>query len=517
MEDTSTLRIASLNVNDVIDRNRFRLFVTQMRNEGIAVLTLQNTHVDNELADRLRNDFELQMNILSAVADEKLAGIMILVNKRLTEFDATDEKLQAMNDWEDVEERVLVTPIRMERKCFTVKCVYAPPTEQARLTFSNEVLRAGDAGSGNRPSCDFLCGDWNMKLTRADSNSNRASTIRNLTTHRACLSALMDSESFTDEWRQYHPKLKKYTHANTTLTHASDRSESRIDRIYMRKDWYMQTRDWDIVPTRHIDHDSVQMIWQPSNPLFEQGRKRITAAMMEFRMTLNACRAEIFQFNSVCEELFVKTEENQKSPLSRQDECELILRVWRQVKQRCLEIMFRKKRALNWRVKSKKYTLRKQYQAGHRDPENREALRAELNTMKKAKRIDFTHNEFVKDYILKEISLPAFYNSVKTRNKTIVITQLQNETTDEITCEVNKMLAIIRRFYKNLYSPKDLNKDARNQLLRSLTRKLSRNVKTDCILPISASKIVNELEKKKLSRFSNEDDCSLNLWHKLML
>ena len=98
MEDTSTLRIASLNVNDVIDRNRFRLFVTQMRNEEIAVLTLQNIHVDNELADRLRDDFEFQMNILSTVADEKLTEMMILVNKRLTEFDATDEKLQAMND-----------------------------------------------------------------------------------------------------------------------------------------------------------------------------------------------------------------------------------------------------------------------------------------------------------------------------------------------------------------------------------------------------------------------------------
>ena len=64
-----------------------------MRNDEIAVLILQNIHVNNELADRFKNDFELQMNILSTVIDERLIEMMIFVNKRLTEFDAIDEKL----------------------------------------------------------------------------------------------------------------------------------------------------------------------------------------------------------------------------------------------------------------------------------------------------------------------------------------------------------------------------------------------------------------------------------------
>ena len=239
--------------------------------------------------------------------------------------------------------------------------------------------------------------------------------------------------------------------------------------------------------------------------------------MLESRVTLGACHAEISKFNSTCEGLFVRTGEDQGSPLTRQDECELILRAWRQVKQRCLEIMFREKRALNRRVRSRKYTLRKQYQAEDRDSEDREALRAELSTMEEAERIDFTHNEFVKDYILGEVPSPAFYNSVKARNKATVITQLQDETTGEVTCEVDGMLAIVRRFYGDLYSPKSSNKDARDQLLGSLTRKLGRNVRADCILPISASEVANGLGKGKLGRSPGEDGCPLDLWHKLML
>ena len=59
MKSTFTLRIVFLNVNDVIDRNQFRLFVTQMRNDEIAVLILQNIYVNDELADRFKKDFEL--------------------------------------------------------------------------------------------------------------------------------------------------------------------------------------------------------------------------------------------------------------------------------------------------------------------------------------------------------------------------------------------------------------------------------------------------------------------------
>ena len=436
------------------------------------------------------------MNILSTIIDEKLIEMMIFVNKRLIEFDAIDEKLQTMNDWENVERQVLITFIRMKREYFIMKCVYASLIEQVRLIFSNKMLRTKDARNENRSSCNFLCENWNIKLTRANSNLNWISTIKDFTMHRVCLNALMNSESFINEWRQYHSKLKRYIYVNTILIHVSDRNENRIDRIYIKKDWYMQTRDWNIVSIKYIDHDSVQMIWQSSNSLFKRDRKRITMTMIKFRMTLNACRVEIFQFNFVCEKLFVKIEKNQESSLSKQDECELILRIWRQIKQRCLKTIFGKKRVLNWQMKFRKYILRKQYQAKHRNSQNREVFRTELNTMKKAKKIDFTHNEFVKNYILRKISSSIFYNNVKARNKTIVITQLQNEIIDEITCEMNKMFIIVRRFYKDLYNSKNLNKNARNQLLKSLTRKLNRNVKTDCILSISASKIVNKFKKK---------------------
>ena len=80
-----------------------------------------------------------------------------------------------------------------------MKSEYASFIEQTRLIFSNKILRAMNAKNKNQSSYDFLCENWNMKLNRANNNLNRVSTIKNFTTHRVCLNALMNFELFINE------------------------------------------------------------------------------------------------------------------------------------------------------------------------------------------------------------------------------------------------------------------------------------------------------------------------------
>ncbi len=86
------MKIVSLNINDVRNRNRFRQVVTQMRKNEMTVLTLQNVHVNKERAKKLKNDFS-RIKILVACKKNETIEMMILIDFARAEFDNDVEEM----------------------------------------------------------------------------------------------------------------------------------------------------------------------------------------------------------------------------------------------------------------------------------------------------------------------------------------------------------------------------------------------------------------------------------------
>lgn len=148
------IKIASLNVNEVIDRNRFRQVLTQMHIDDVSVLTLQETQVDNDIAEMFKEDFP-RVDLLIALNLEGRAGVMIIIDKKQAQFDGDLESL----DWETVIGRVLMSGIKTARESFIVGCVYMPSTIRERVSFGRELTEIASRRLSGRSRCDFICGD----------------------------------------------------------------------------------------------------------------------------------------------------------------------------------------------------------------------------------------------------------------------------------------------------------------------------------------------------------------------
>lgn len=284
--DTNTIKIASLNVNSVSDRNRMRQVITQMRTEGVSILTLQDTHVSKDRALEYEEDFS-GLGILAAVGHDSRAGVMIIVDETFAEFDGD---VEAMNEWGEAEGRVLVAAIKTLRENLVVGCVYAPPTLGERIAWGQTFTEAARENSNRRPGCDFVCGDWNMTTSREDSNADRQVNQEDLGIHLGCLRELMrDEMDSVDRWRIHYPDERVYTHRNTALLHQEDVGKSRIDRIYVRTDWYLGTQNWMIIPLGFTDHCMITADYCPVNPLFGKGRWRAHLALVESADMIEEC------------------------------------------------------------------------------------------------------------------------------------------------------------------------------------------------------------------------------------
>lgn len=491
-----------MNVNGVSDRNRMRAVVTQMRSKELAVLTLQDTHVGEERAMEYEDDFP-GLKILAACGEDGRNGVMILIDSAQVEFEGD---LGEMNDWGVCEGRVLVAPIKSERESFVVGCVYAPANLQDRVAWNRALVTEARRNLSEHPRCDILTGDWNMIESREDSNSNRSTTQEDLEAQRAALYELMNQESdYVDGWRLYHPGERAYTHTNTAMLHRNDAGKSRIDRIYVRADWYLGTRYWMIVPLGISDHSMVRMDYCPSNPLFGKGRWRASAAMVGSTPMV-----------AECQRIFVDGFRDITAKENRQLECTEILNTWGRVKERMKQSMRVVQIHQLRRVGSRKHTLRMKAQTSGRSKEEAEARLVELKEMEEDDRKDYCYNAMVKDYIVGERPNAYFYQKVKaSHGKGSTIRELRGLDTEETTSDPNRMLEVVQGFYGGLYAPKASVADARQELLNNVDARVSADWKRKLELPFSGSEVRAAIGRGKLGRSPGEDGLPIDLYRNI--
>lgn len=500
--DTNTIKIASLNVNGVSDRNRMRQVITQMRTEGVSILTLQDTHVSRDRALEYVEDFP-GLGILAAVGHDGRAGVMIIVDETFAEFDGD---VEAMNEWGEAEGRVLVAAIKTPRENLVVGCVYAPPTLGERIAWGQTFTEAARENFNRRPGCDFVCGDWNMTTSREDSNADRQVNQEDLGVHLGCLRELMrDEMDSVDGWRVHYPNERVYTHRNTALLHREDVGKSRIDRIYVRTDWYLGTQNWMIIPLGFTDHSMITADYCPVNPLFGKGRWRAHPALVESADVIEECRRI----------LVLNFQDHMQLPLDQmeQDDCNAVLESWETAKDEIQAMMITWRKELLTKLRSRKHTLRMQAQQSHRSERQSEALLLELKELEEDDRKDYCHNAFVKEYILGERPNAYFYEKVKAmKGKGNTIRELTDPETGLQTSEPDEMLAIVQQFYQGLYDRKPSDAAVRWELFESFDKRITADFRQKLEAPISGSEIRAAIRRGKQGRSPGEDGLPLELY-----
>ena len=230
-------------------------WVNRTLNENkIAILVLQEMHLDQTTVDRIRKDYNQKMEIMfSADSDspQARAGVAFIINKTLI---APREIITH----EILLGRALLIKIKwLESEETNILNIYAPNNKSSHPTFWKRIE---DTRMRKRlPRPDFMLGDFNVtedEIDRAPAKPDNRSATEAMREMRLAWEV-------QDEWRHTHPN----EHTFTFRTTANDQDvKSRLDRIYVKKQIAPLTYDWKIKPSSvPTDHWMVTVKYAPKD------------------------------------------------------------------------------------------------------------------------------------------------------------------------------------------------------------------------------------------------------------
>lgn len=226
------LRIATLNMRGYGRATgneahvRWMLINQLIRDEKIAVLALQETHLDDARAEELNELFGRHMRIYHSASEENptgACGVAFVVNKRFVDV-----------------EKCVVRVLRQGRAIVlespwtgtsTLKSlnVYGP-----NATAENAAFWDGLAGM-QLGGIDVLLGDFNVVEDVIDRLPMRAETG----SAGDALGVFVRGHGLSDGWRARNPYTKAFTYMQ-----GATGAQSRLDRIYIAQSLRKDAEDW---------------------------------------------------------------------------------------------------------------------------------------------------------------------------------------------------------------------------------------------------------------------------------
>ena len=233
-----------------------------MKVNKLAVLALQETHLDNTLLHSIHDCFGKRLTIINSslpVNPRTSAGVAFVINRSLI---APKE----MTTTELIEGRALAIKFKWHNnEDILLLNVYAPNNKSEHPDFWESVDTKRRAKGLRRP--DLMMGDFNLTedpIDRSPPHLDDTSAIAALRNLRQCL-------GLEDSWRHAFPHNRCFTYRANNNGQAI---KSRLDRIYTSKNATKATYDWKIVQTAvPTDHWMVSTKYAPSHaPFIGKGR-----------------------------------------------------------------------------------------------------------------------------------------------------------------------------------------------------------------------------------------------------
>ncbi|KAF5342495.1 hypothetical protein D9611_001696 [Ephemerocybe angulata] len=250
-----------------------------MRANKIGILVVQETHLNRARASRIQTTYDKTMFIKSSSelfdVNTSSEGVAMLIDRRVIKSTS-----QGIKSWDVIAGRALMVsiPWRTETGKLHILCVYAPNDPERNGRFWEDIAKIFD-DNPDWPHPDFLVGDLNMVEEARDREPPSACRAAMAN----ALMNLLEKFHLVDGWRRENPNLTHYTWRSRATTGPQAGCRSRIDRIYIKRSLWDDTRDWNITIDQPIytDHELIQTtIYDLSAPFIGKGRWEIPSFLL---------------------------------------------------------------------------------------------------------------------------------------------------------------------------------------------------------------------------------------------
>ena len=265
----ANINIATLNMNGATAPShnmnlteKWSMVNHTIRKHKIAILALQETHLDERRASDIHTCFQKSFDLHYSSDPENpraSAGVAFLINKAL--ITPKHVKVVAL-----IPGRAVVLTIDWSEAVKTsILNIYAPVDRPSQPDFWNRIERRRRRARIPRP--DFVIGDFNVTEDAIDRSPPHADD-------RAATDALRTIKhlwEIQDHWRHAYPNDRVFTYRaprNNTWT------QSRLDRIYAARRHATHLIEWNAQPTATpTDHWMVSVKFAPKDaPDIGKGR-----------------------------------------------------------------------------------------------------------------------------------------------------------------------------------------------------------------------------------------------------
>jgi ribonuclease HI/exonuclease III len=296
----ASINIATLNMNGLnapssgMDyKGKWSMINQTLNKHKIAILALQETHLDEEALDNIRNCFGRKMQIFHSEdphAPRTTAGVAFVINKSLIRpREVTARELSPG--------RALYLKVKwLETETTTLINIYAPNNRTIHPTFWKDIDTKRTTKRLAKP--EFVLGDFNVTEDPIDRCPARPDDIH-------ATDALRDTRfawEIQDAWRLAHPSERQYTYRAEAAGH---QIKSRLDRIYTTRRISPMIFDWEITPSAvPTDHWMVRVKYAPADaPTIGKGRWTLPTHMLKNKKVLKALAARGMRLQADLERL----------------------------------------------------------------------------------------------------------------------------------------------------------------------------------------------------------------------
>lgn len=237
----ATITIATLNINgfnapsyNMTGIEKWSAVNRIMSIQKIAILAIQEAHLDDDLLNRVNQSFGKRLTIISSPDPDTpraSAGVAFAINKRLI-------KPNNITIFELFEGRALALKVQWhENEDTTLLNIYAPHTRASQPKFWNKVDTRKQLYRLRNP--DFMLGDFNVTEDTIDRYPPHPDDTNAIT----ALRDIRHKWGLHDAWRHAYPNYKVYTYR---ATHNDNPIKSRLDRIYITTQVSQHSYNWQL-------------------------------------------------------------------------------------------------------------------------------------------------------------------------------------------------------------------------------------------------------------------------------
>ena len=232
-----------------------------LKKDKIAILALQETHLDETATQRIQDLFGKRMIILNSQLERNpraSAGVAFVINRDI--IDVIETKTNEL-----IKGKALALTVKWNDQETTLINVYAPNKRQDHKDFWETIESERTQTHTGKP--DFVLGDFNVTEEAIDRMPPKSDSFEATTAIREFRLAL----ELQDQWRHENPKGREYTYR---AIHNERTIKSHLDRIYVVRSKIKYTFDWTMAPsTVKTDHWLVAVKYAPKNaPYIRPGR-----------------------------------------------------------------------------------------------------------------------------------------------------------------------------------------------------------------------------------------------------